>query len=79
MRGDFHAEPVCPTAPELGYSWWNRGAPWLIFLLGYLTFFIVAFWVYDMRSLRNKIVTVGVIWVIAIVSLILFIPVLHWI
>jgi hypothetical protein len=61
------------------YPWWNRGAPWLIFLFGYLTFFIVAFWVHDMKTLKAKLVTVGALWAIVIVSLILFIPVLHWI
>jgi hypothetical protein len=61
------------------YTWWNRGAPWLIFLFGYLTFFIVAFWVYDMNSLKNKLTVVGVIWTIAILALMLFIPILNWI
>ncbi len=37
------------------YSWWNASAPWLIFIFGYLTFFIVSFWVYDMKSLKRKI------------------------
>ena len=36
------------------YAWWGRSAPWLIFLLGYLTFFVVAFWVFDMKSIRSK-------------------------
>lgn len=61
------------------YLWWNRGAPWLIFLFGYLTFFVVAFWVYDMEKVKNKLVTVGTIWGVDILALILFIPILHWI
>lgn len=61
------------------YPWWNRSAPWLIFLVGYLTFFIVAFRVHDMKTLKAKLVTVGTIWGVVIASLILFIPVLHWI
>jgi hypothetical protein len=61
------------------YPWWNRRAPWLIFLVGYLTFFIVAFWVHDMKTLKAKLVTVGTIWGIVIASLIVFIPILHWI
>ncbi len=44
------------------YAWWNRGAPWLIFLFGYLTFFIVAFWVYGMDSFKKKLQVVGDIW-----------------
>ena len=61
------------------FSWWNRSAPWLIFLFGYLTFFIMAFWVFDMKSIKNKLVTVGSIWAVDILALIVFIPVLHWI
>jgi hypothetical protein len=61
------------------YPWWNRGAPWLIFLFGYLTFFVAAFWVYDMKTLKAKLIAVGTIWAVVIASLILFIPILHWI
>jgi hypothetical protein len=61
------------------YPWWNRSAPWLIFLFGYLTFFVVAFWVYDMKTLKAKLIAVGTIWAVVIASLILFIPILHWI
>lgn len=61
------------------YTWWNRSAPWLIFLFGYLTFFIAAFWVFDMKTIKSKVITVGIIWTLVICSLIIFIPVLHWI
>jgi len=61
------------------YAWWSRSAPWLIFLFGYLTFFIVAFWVHDMKTLKAKLITVGTIWAVVILSLVLFIPVLRWI
>jgi hypothetical protein len=61
------------------YTWWNRGAPWLIFLFGYLIFFIVAFWVFDMDSLKRKIQVVSGIWIFDIVCLILFIGVFGWI
>ncbi len=61
------------------YTWWNRSAPWLIFLFGYLTFFIVAFMVFDMKTMKNKLITVGTIFAVDILSLILFIPILHWI
>jgi len=61
------------------YSWWGRSAPCLIFLFGYLTFFVMAFWVFDMESMQSKLVTVGSIWTIALLSLIVFIPILHWI
>jgi hypothetical protein len=61
------------------YPWWGVGAPWLIFLIGYLPFFLVSFWVFDMKSLRQKIATVGVIYAVNISCLVLFIGVLKWI
>ncbi len=61
------------------YSWWNRGAPWLIFLFGYLTFFVVAFWVHDLRTYRQKLSVVGAIWGVDIAALVIFIGVLGWI
>ena len=34
--------------------WWNARAPWLIFVVGYLWFFALAFWVHDLPSVRRK-------------------------
>lgn len=61
------------------YPWWNARAPWLIFLFGYLTFFLVSFWVYDMRSVRTQAVTVGAILGIDLLALVVFAGVLSWI
>jgi hypothetical protein len=61
------------------YTWWSAHAPWLIFLIGYLPFFLVSFWVFDMPTLRKKLTTLGVIYTIDIVSLVLFAGVLKWI
>ncbi len=61
------------------YAWWSVSAPWLIFLTGYLPFFLVSFWVFDMKSIRQKITTVGVIYAVDIICLVLFVGVLHWI
>jgi hypothetical protein len=61
------------------YSWWNAGVPWLIFLIGYLPFFLVAFWVFDMESVRKKIITVGSILGFDIICLIVFMGILKWI
>ncbi len=61
------------------YSWWSARAPWLIFLIGYFPFFAVAFWVHDMKSLRSKLTTVGVIYTVNIASLIVFGAILGWI
>ncbi len=61
------------------YAWWRAGAPWLIFLIGYLPFFLVSFWVFDMKSLRQKITTVGAIYAVDVIALVLFLGVLKWI
>ncbi len=57
------------------YTWWNTGAPWLIFLFGYLTFFIIAFWVYDMEDFNKKVKVVGSLWAIDIIALVTFISI----
>jgi hypothetical protein len=61
------------------YAWWNAGAPWLIFLFGYLPFFLVAFWVFDMVTIRKKIMTVGSIYAFDVACLFLFAGILKWI
>jgi hypothetical protein len=61
------------------YSWWGAQAPWLIFLIGYLPFFLVSFWVFDMERIRKQAITVGTIFAVDIVGLILFMGILDWI
>jgi len=61
------------------YWWWNVRTPWLIFLFGYVTFFVVAFWVHDMPSIRRKATTVGAIFAFDIVCLVVFAGMLKWI
>jgi hypothetical protein len=61
------------------YSWWNVGAPWLIFLMGYLPFFLVSFWVHDMESLSRKARLVGALYAFNIAGLIVFGAILGWI
>ncbi len=61
------------------YPWWNIGAPWLIFVFGYLTFFLVSFWVYDMPAIRRKLNVLGVIYGVDILALLIFGVALHWI
>ncbi len=61
------------------YAWWNAKAPWLIFLFGYLHFFVVSFWVHDMRLLRNKAIVVGTIYAVDVVCLLVFGVALGWI
>jgi len=61
------------------WPWWNAGAPWLIFLFGYLHFFLVAFWVHDMEKLKNKVRVVGGLYAFDAAILVLFGPGLGWI
>jgi hypothetical protein len=61
------------------YTWWNVGAPWLIFLIGYLPFFLVSFWVFDMPTLKKKAITVGSILGFDVICLVLFVGILNWI
>ncbi len=61
------------------YPWWSASAPWLIFLIGYLTFFLVSFWVHDMKTVRSKAITVGVIFGVDILAIIIFGLILNWI
>jgi hypothetical protein len=61
------------------YPWWNTSAPWLIFLVGYLYFFLVSFWVLDMESIKKKAITVGAIFAFDIICLILLMGIFKWI
>jgi len=61
------------------YPWWSTRAPWLIFLFGYLPFFLVSFWVHDMERIRDKAITVGVIFAVDIVAILVFGVILQWI
>jgi len=61
------------------YSWWNASAPWLIFLIGYFYFFIVSFWIYDMKGVTKKATVVGIIYGFDIACLIVFGVILKWI
>ncbi|MBN2601450.1 MAG: hypothetical protein JXR87_05625 [Candidatus Marinimicrobia bacterium] len=61
------------------YSWWSAKFPLMIFLFGYLHFFIVSFWVFDMESVQKKLKTVGIIYSVDIVAIIVFGFILKWI
>jgi hypothetical protein len=61
------------------YTWWNRGAPWLILIFGYLWFFVFAFWVYDMKDFKRKVRVVGALWAVDLLALIVFAGFLKWI
>jgi hypothetical protein len=54
------------------WSWWNAGVPWLIFLVGYLPFFLVAYWVHDLARVRSKLAVLGVVYGVDAAGLVVF-------
>lgn len=61
------------------YPWWSAKAPWLIWIVGYFYFYLVAYWVYDMKTIRAKALAVGTILGIDLACLIVFMGILKWI
>ena len=61
------------------YGWWGLKAPWLIFLVGYLPFFLVSFWVHDMATVKAKLAAVGTIFAVDAAGLLVFGVGLGWI
>ncbi len=61
------------------YWWWNVKMPWLIIAFGYLTFFMVAFWVHDMEKVSSKVKVVAAIFAFDAACIVLFAGILHWI
>ena len=60
------------------YPWWCTRAPWLIVLFGYLPFFVVAFWVHDMKSMKHRIITLGVLYGVDLFAVLVFGVILGW-
>jgi hypothetical protein len=54
------------------WSWWHAGVPYLIFLVGYLPFFAVAYWVHDLPRVRSKLAVLGVVYGVDVVGLVVF-------
>jgi hypothetical protein len=54
------------------WKYWSASSPIPIFLFGYLHFFLVSYWVHDMKTVRAKAITVGIIFSAAIVGLVVF-------
>ena len=61
------------------YWWWNVASFPVIVVFGYLTFYVVAFWVHDMSSRARQITTVGVLGAIDLTAGLIFGPLLGWI
>ncbi len=54
------------------YPWWSLKCPYLIWLIGYLPFFTMAFIVHDMKKMKNKILALGIIFGVDIILLVVF-------
>jgi hypothetical protein len=54
------------------WKYWSASSPIPIFLFGYLHFFLVSYWVHDMKTVRAKAITVGIIFGVAIFGLVVF-------
>jgi hypothetical protein len=65
----------------LTWDWalWSTKSPIPILLFGYLHFFLVSYWVHDMKTVRAKVITVGSIFAVVIVAAVIFGPILGWI
>src|SRR5947209_10160016 len=61
------------------YWWWNVASFPVIVVLGYLTFYAVAFWVYDMTARARQIRVVAALAALNFAGGLVFGPVLGWI
>jgi hypothetical protein len=60
------------------WSWWDANTPWLIFLFGYLTFFLVSFWVHDMETVKKKVSFVSGLFAFDLALIVVFGVILGW-
>jgi len=61
------------------YWWWNVASFPVIVVFGYLTFYVVAFWVHDMRRRTRQLQVVGSLATLDLVAGLVFGPLLGWI
>jgi hypothetical protein len=54
------------------YAWWSHSCPWLLWLIGYLPFFTMAVIVHDQKLMKSKWITLGIIFGVDIVLLVIF-------
>lgn len=62
------------------YAFWNRsfGGVWLIFLFGYLHFYVAIILVLSLRQMRHRLVAVGSIWGVAILMNLVGMGIMGW-
>jgi len=61
------------------YWWWNVASFPVIVVFGYLTFYVVCFWVYDMDDRRRQVGVVGALAALDLLIGLVLGPVLGWI
>lgn len=61
------------------WPWWSARAPWLIFVFGYLWFFLFAFRVHDLQDTRRQARAVAILWGFAAALVLVFGVGLGWI
>jgi hypothetical protein len=60
------------------YAWWNVASFPVIVVFGYLTFYVVTFWVYDMRERSRQVRVVAALAAANLTAGIVFGPILGW-
>jgi len=61
------------------YWWWNVASFPVIVVFGYLTFYVVTFWVYDMPRRERQLQVVGALAALDLAAGLIFGPLLGWI
>ena len=61
------------------YRWWNVASFPVIVVFGYLTFYVVTFWVYDMPRRERQLQVVGALAALDLAAGLIFGPLLGWI
>ncbi|MHA1268421.1 MAG: hypothetical protein ACTSPY_01420 [Candidatus Helarchaeota archaeon] len=57
------------------YPFWSFSFPWLIIPIGYLHFFVIAFWIHDMNRRKNQIAALSIIYILDFALMAIFIPI----
>lgn len=61
-------------ALQWNYWWWQPNFPWILFIIGYWPFFMVAYHVYDLPTTKQQVRFVSIMGALVIIALAVFIP-----